>query len=384
MGDVNKRNERLGLTNVNKQEYLMKVVEYNNNNNIIVEFQDEEHTRVKSTWNKFKNGNIENPYMYKQRLGMIKENNQGYLMKVVKYDGVRNVVVEFQDEYKERVCCIWKQFQNGSVTNPIVKKLRLGEKKLNKQNDLMIIVEYNNAHDIIIEFQDKYKAKIKTTYENFTKGNILNPYHPTIYGVGMKGLKYPASYINKNGRTVGTKEYYAFRSMIARCYSVNLNKRQPSYKEVTCCEEWHNRDNFEDWLRSQPNYMKFLENDFALDKDILVHGNKIYSPETCCLVPRKINELFKNDADKSNGMPTGVKKHKNKYLVYCCINGKNTYIDTCNTKIEAAITYKNFKENHIKQIAKLEYFKGNITEQCYNAMMNYQVEIINCDDEDKK
>jgi uncharacterized membrane protein len=29
----------------------------------------------------------------------------------------------------------------------------------------------------------------------------------------------------------------------------------------------------------------------------------------------------------------------------------------------------------IKQIAKEEYNKGNITKQCYEAMINYEVEI---------
>ena len=33
------------------------------------------------------------------------------------------------------------------------------------------------------------------------------------------------------------------------------------------------------------------------------------------------------------------------------------------------------KEDLIKQVAEIEYAKGNITKQCYNAMMNYEVEI---------
>ena len=31
---------------------------------------------------------------------------------------------------------------------------------------------------------------------------------------------------------------------------------------------------------------------YSLDKDILVKGNKIYSPETCCFVPQDVNILF--------------------------------------------------------------------------------------------
>ena len=40
---------------------------------------------------------------------------------------------------------------------------------------------------------------------------------------------------------------------------------------------------------------------WELDKDILEKGNKTYSPETCCFVPRVINSLYKtnykNDKD---------------------------------------------------------------------------------------
>lgn len=376
MGDINKRDERLGATNINNQGYVMTIVEYNTNNNIIIEFNDEERTRVKSRWDRFKSGNVKNPSAYKQRLNSTKKNNQGYIMKVVEYNGVGNIVVEFQDEYKERVRCTWQQFESGSLTNPSLSKKRIGEERVNKQGDLMKIIEYKSSSDIIVEFQDDYKAKVSTTYGNFNKETIVNPYHPTIYGVGMKGAKYPASYINKSGKTVGTKEYYVFRSMITRCYSDNYHKQQPTYKNVTCCKEWHNRDVFEDWLRSQPNYEKFLNGDFALDKDILVRDNKIYSPETCCLVPRRVNELFKKDWAEDNDMPIGARKKNGKYIVYCCVNGENTYVGTYEDKQEASMAYKNFKEKYIKQVAQEEFDAGNITEKCYNAMINYEVEII--------
>ena len=43
----------------------------------------------------------------------------------------------------------------------------LYEEKLNNQGCLMKIVEYNNSSNIIIEFQDEYKYRVKTIYGNF-------------------------------------------------------------------------------------------------------------------------------------------------------------------------------------------------------------------------
>ena len=98
---------------------------------------------------------------------------------------------------------------------------RLGEEKLNHQGCLMRIVEYNNANDITVEFQDKYHARINTIYANYKIGNIANPYHPSILGIGIVGSKYKTS-INKKH----IKEYESWCSMLARCYDEKYKERR--------------------------------------------------------------------------------------------------------------------------------------------------------------
>ena len=49
---------------------------------------------------------------------------------------------------------------------------RLGEIKTLSNGCVAKIIEYNNCHDITIEFQDKYKAKIHTKYCHFKNENI--------------------------------------------------------------------------------------------------------------------------------------------------------------------------------------------------------------------
>jgi hypothetical protein len=61
-----------------------------------------------------------------------------------------------------------------------------------------------------------------------------------------------------------------------------------------------------------------------LDKDILVKGNKVYSPDACVFVPQCINILFtkshKSHKTKEK-LPMGVNfdSKRNKYRAYCSI-----------------------------------------------------------------
>ena len=53
-----------------------------------------------------------------ERLGMTKNNNQGYIMTVVKYNAYNDVIVKFNDEESTLVKCAWREFEKGCVQNP--------------------------------------------------------------------------------------------------------------------------------------------------------------------------------------------------------------------------------------------------------------------------
>lgn len=251
---------------------------------------------------------------------------------------------------------------------------RLGEENVNHQGCLMKIVEYNLYNNIVIEFQDEFKFRVHTRYDHFEKGDVKNPYFPSIFNVGIVGTKYP---VTINGKIV--KEYDIWHSMIERCFDKKIKEKCPTYKDATCCKEWLNYENFYEWLHSQPNFDKWINGErWAIDKDILVKGNKIYSPNTCCLVPYKVNGLFEKCDAIRGDLPIGVYKNRDgKFKAQCQnpITKKREYLGTHATYLSAFEKYKQYKESLIKQVAKIEYDKNNITEQCYNAMMNYEVEI---------
>lgn len=245
---------------------------------------------------------------------------------------------------------------------------RLGLEKYNHQGCLMKIIEYRQYNDIIVEFQDEYKAKVHTAYNNFEKGSVRNPYYKSVYEVGMIGVKYPSRINNKQ-----TKEYITWSNMLKRCFDDKYKKKNLTYKNVSCCDKWLIYENFYEWLHSQENFDKWLNGSgWDLDKDILVKGNKVYSPETCCLVPNNVNKLFA----KCN--ISGSYKRKDRYEVYCNnpFLNKMEYLGVYSSKKESSYAYKSYKEKIIKQVAQIEYSKGNITKGCYEAMMNYEIEVI--------
>lgn len=253
-------------------------------------------------------------------------------------------------------------------------KKRIGEENLNNQGCLTKIIKYNNALDIVVEFQDKYKATVETRYAHFINGSVRNPYFADVFGIGILGNKYPSW---RNGKV--TKEYATWKRILQRCFDDNYQKVQPTYKGSMVCEEWLLFENFYEWLHSQPNFNKWYNGKrWALDKDVLIKGNKLYSPETCCLVPQNVNSLFTKCDTARGSTIIGVHEQNGKFLALCSnpfIN-KQEYLGSYDTQEMAFYTYKNHKEEIIKQVAETEYSKGNITKQCYEAMMNYEVEII--------
>lgn len=84
--------------------------------------------------------------------------------------------------------------------------------------------------------------------------------------------------------------YMKWYLMISRCYSSGCGKswgNTHSYSDCYVCEEWSKFSAFYDWAKDK--YYEGCE----LDKDLLVKGNKIYSPETCCFIDRSINNFIR-------------------------------------------------------------------------------------------
>ena len=261
---------------------------------------------------------------------------------------------------------------------------RTGETNISNEGCIMKIVEYDNANNIIVEFQDEHKYRVHTQYQAFKKGNCKNPFFASVYGHGYLGVdknsNVPKTAELKDGKYVITWEYDKWRKMLQRCFDNKYKEKRPTYKDTACCERWLCFASFlEDFeiLKQEYNWSK--DEKLNLDKDILNKNNKIYSLENCVLVPDWINLLFtKRDNDRGD-CPIGVcyNKQCKKYQAQCRINGKQISLGLYNTPEEAFNAYKIAKEQEIKRVANECVLKGYMTKdsRLYNAMISYQIEI---------
>ena len=250
---------------------------------------------------------------------------------------------------------------------------RTGEENYNSFGSKMVIKEYKDRKDMDVYFPEYNWTINHADYGNFKKGNIRCPYERRVHGKGYISVgKYK---IKENGEL--TRQYKIWSHMLQRCYDPKYLEKYPTYKDCEVCTEWHNFQTFAEWYND--NYYEIEDGVMCLDKDILIKGNKIYSPETCIFVPNEINLLFvKRDNDRGKDPIGAHQLPSGNYLVRCNNGyGKRINLGTYTTKEEAFRVYKQYKEKVIKEV--IDSYKGKIPEPYYSrlrdAMYNYQVEI---------
>ena len=169
----------------------------------------------------------------------------------------------------------------------------------------------------------------------------------TLYGVGINDADYMV-YAKINGRQVSCPFYTAWKHMIERCYSKKHHDRHPTYRDCTATKEWLTFSKFKKWMQAQDWHKK------ALDKDILIPGNRHYSPNTCVFITSQLNSLLNSHKKGRGKCPQGVSYHKRDraYQAQCSVNGKVKSLGYYGTEKEAEQAYNKFKSILIVNVAQ--------------------------------
>lgn len=167
-----------------------------------------------------------------------------------------------------------------------------------------------------------------------------------VAGVGVNDVDYEVS-PHVNGNRVMCQFYRTWTAMLARCYSKLTQERQPTYIGCSVSEDWLSFSNFKSWMETQDWKGK------QLDKDLLIPGNKLYSPDTCVFVSSEVNSLM-IDCAKSRGLwPVGVftdNQGKN-FRAQIRLYGKRVRLGCFDTPSEAHQVYVKAKVSYIRDVA---------------------------------
>ena len=190
-----------------------------------------------------------------------------------------------------------------------------------------------------------------------------------IFGVGINDADYNVTKhvsVSGNHRVVWKCPIYGkWVNMLMRCYSDDYHKRNPTYKGCSVCDEWLIFSNFKTWMEQQD------WEDKQLDKDLLKVGNRIYCPDYCVFVDRKINNFINGcDKPRSNYMIGAVSFKRDKKFKSECGNpftGKREHLGVFDTELEAHLAWKARKHELACQLADSGYCRDDRVAQALRS-----------------
>uniref|UniRef100_A0AAU8GIX4 HNH endonuclease n=1 Tax=Salmonella phage vB_SEnST11_KE23 TaxID=3161174 RepID=A0AAU8GIX4_9CAUD len=202
-----------------------------------------------------------------------------------------------------------------------------------------------------------------------------------VYGVGLNDEENQQVIGRVGGRVVRISTdplYTRWVGILQRSYSDTWKKKYNSYEGCVVCDEWLVYSKFKQWFLD-----KSLGKDasgYDIDKDLLFPGVKIYSPLTCCLIPRYLNRCLVRRG--SSDLFTGVIPRNNKFAAQIFVGSKKVWLGTFNTKREAHQAWKNAKIKEMKRLQE-EYKNDMLHDERVDIALSRCIETLKSEEEVK-
>lgn len=296
------------------------------------------------------------------------QNKSGAWYEVIEYITGKKIKIRFDDSGYE--CLVeGQEIRRRCVVDPITRYPSVGQRYTMNRNGVCEVLEYIRAEEVVVRFVD---TGFVTTTEacQLRRGTVKDLTLSRVHGVGYIGDGPYSGYLSVGKATWA---YLKWSGMLERCYEPSTEECARIYKGVTVWEPWHNFQNFAEWATKQVGYGNHL---WAMEKDLLVKGNRFYGPDVCCFLPVEINNQMLKSQKARGDYPIGVflNKPNGKFIAHCKQEGTNsTHVGIYDTVEEAFNAYKKAKESRLKLLANK--WREQIDPRAYEALMNYQVEI---------
>lgn len=244
------------------------------------------------------------------------------------------------------------------------KTYRVGEKFTHKVYGEYTIVDYQDALTVTVEFESGYRTT--TSYYQVKRGSGFRDRFKT-----TKSLIGDISTLNMSNDDI-KRAYRLWYGVLSRCSNVGNSKIHPRYQDVVCGADFLTFVDFANWCDNQSGFRK---NGYEIDKDIIKKGNRTYTGEFCCFVPKYINTLIISNNAIRGDLPVGVSEQNGGYTVKVSRPklGLKRHVGFFKDYKEAFLAYKKAKESYIKAVAEL--YKDEIDVNVYESLYNFSIEI---------
>ena len=160
--------------------------------------------------------------------------------------------------------------------------------------------------------------------------------------------------------------------MIGICYNEKFHQRQPTYEGCTVSDEFKDYSKWREWYDKYP----YKQDDWQIDKDLLIKGNQVYSENTCIFIPREINQVLTKSTASRGEHLIGVSWSKTNKAFVATVRknkGKPEHLGYFKTEVEAFNAYKQAKEAYLKEPA--DKYKDMLDPRAYEVLYDYTVDI---------
>lgn len=205
-----------------------------------------------------------------------------------------------------------------------------------------LILEERTKGNAIIKF-------IESGYLNIASEQQIKSGDVSKYVLGKAYIKCEVSNLLE---LFGTRVWSIWINLIRRCYSGKM----PVWDNVQICPEWDNFINFAKWHNENSI------DGFEMDKDLLSKSYKIYSPITCCFIPKIINVFIKSDKIIVNSRQKG-------FYFTAPTFGKSKNVIYSNSEKEAEKLLFMYRKTYLCTLVHI--YKNQLKESTINALQHY-------------
>lgn len=261
------------------------------------------------------------------------------------------------------------------MSNP---KLKAGDVFTSREGFQYEVVEYVNALNVIIRWKD-CGTEQTCLANDVRRGTLKYLNKKSVFGIGFLGY---GRFVPGERRMSGGQErvpsvlHRHWRHVLERTVADREIKR---YEDCQVVESWHNFQNFAEWAIETQNSQAKEDNGrlYALDKDMVKEGNRIYCPEFCVFIPNEVNCFYTKKEIGNTGF-AGVNCIKGKEITYKtgyiarCNKGKvREYLGYYDTPEEAHAVYKAHKEAYARELACK--WDGKIDSRVIDYLANFKI-----------